>query len=153
MNLSKRLAKANKELGDFLMLKEVLAKIVSVPRTLKGEDEEAVAPSEISVSTEQPALSVKVQRKPLNLTDEDLTGKIAIVYAEGKLGEGWFTVTDVNKAFHSHGWPRDPRASKFLDQYAQWGYLEKKFAGKKPMYHVRMKPEEAKAKGLLKVEE
>ena len=143
-----------RELEPLRDLRNTLAKIFPhpEPRVQIPAGSEPTAPSEISVTMKQPALSVKVERKPLNLTDEDLTGKIAIVYAEGKLGEGWFTVTDVNKAFHSHGWPRDPRASKFLDQYAQWGYLEKKFAGKKPMYHVRMKPEEAKAKGLLKVE-
>jgi len=98
-------------------------------------------------------IHVKVERKPLRLTDKGLHGKVAIVYAEGALGEGWFSVSDVVKAFQRHAWKRDPRISKALDDYTQWGYLEKKFAGRKPIYHVLLKPEDAESKGLLKVEE
>ena len=149
-DLTKRLEKAEGDLKVFQELREVLGKIVpAIPQTSMTEKSDI--PSEISVSMEQPALSVKVQREPLNLTDEDLTGKIAIVYAEGKLGDGWFTVTAVNKAFQSHGWSRDPRASKFLDRYAQWGYFEKRLSGRRPEYRVKLRPDEAEAKGLLKV--
>jgi len=69
------------------------------------------------------------------------------------LGAGWFSISDVVKAFQRHAWPRDPRISKVLDDFCRWGYLEKKYAGRKPIYHVLIKPEEAKAKGLLRVEE
>jgi hypothetical protein len=31
-----------------------------------------------------------------------------------------------------------------------WGFFEKHYAGKRPEYKLRVKPEEAKAKGLLK---
>jgi len=58
----------------------------------------------------------------------------------------------VVKAFHSHAWKRDPRITIVLDEFAQWGYFEKQYAGKKPIYRVRLKPEEAKAKGLLRIE-
>ena len=96
---------------------------------------------------------MKFEKKPLNLTDKDLHGKIALCYSEGAFGEGWFSVSDVVKAFQSHGWKRDPRISTALDEFAQWGYFTKKYAGHKPIYQVKTKPEEAKAKGLLKVEE
>lgn len=124
---------------------------------LKIESREAASkvdiPSEISVTTEQPKISVKVERKPLNLTDKDLRGKIAIIYSEGALGDGWFSVSDVVKAFQTHAWKRDPRISTVLDEFTKWGYFEKKYAGRKPIYHVKMKLEDAKAKGFLKVED
>ena len=110
-------------------------------------------PSDISVTSQQPVIQVKVERKPLQLTDKNLHGRIAITYSEGALGEGWFLVSDVVKAFQRHAWKRDPRISKALDDYTQWGDLEKKYAGRKPIYHVLIKPEEAETKGLLKVEE
>ncbi|MEM1590086.1 MAG: hypothetical protein QW175_06690 [Candidatus Bathyarchaeia archaeon] len=112
------------------------------------------APSEIAVNVEQPTLTVKVERKTLELSDKTTEGKIAIIYAEGKLpSDKWFTTTDVVNAFISHGWSRDPRIGPTLDKMCQWGFLEKHYAGKRPEYRLRIKPEEAKAKGLLKITE
>jgi len=110
-------------------------------------------PSEIQVSTEQPSITIKRKITKLQLTDKNLHGKIAIIYSEGSLGNGWFSVSDVVKVFNSHAWSRDPRISKVLDDFTRWGYLEKKYAGRKPIYRVLIKPEEAKNKGLLKIEE
>ena len=61
-------------------------------------------------------------------------------------------MSDVTKAFLKNAWPRDPRVSKILDEFCQWSYFEKRYSGRRPEYKVRMKPEEAKAKGLLKVD-
>jgi len=149
--LKARIQELEDQLKAFNELREALMKILPMPRVQISESE--FVPSEISVVTGRPAIRVKVERKPLNLTDKDLHGKIAIVYAEGALGDGWFSVSDVVKAFQRHAWKRDPRISKALDDYTQWGYLEKKYAGRKPIYHVLIKPEDARAKGLLKVEE
>jgi hypothetical protein len=108
-------------------------------------------PSEISVATEQPVLTVSVQRKAVDLTDATTEGKIAIVYAEGKLpSDKWFTTTDVVNAFVSHGWSRDPRIGPTLDKMCSWGFFEKHYAGKRPEYRVKIKPEDARGKGLLK---
>ncbi|MEM1564283.1 MAG: hypothetical protein QW161_06410 [Candidatus Bathyarchaeia archaeon] len=118
-----------------------------------GSEPETV-PSQIAVNVEQPTLTVKVERKTLELTDKTTEGKIAIIYAEGKLpSDKWFTTTDVVNAFISHGWPRDPRIGPTLDKMCQWGFFEKHYAGKRPEYRLRIKPEEAKAKGLLKITE
>lgn len=141
-----------KELEGFRELKEALAKIIPVPRVQVPVGSKSTGPSEISVSTEQPVIHVKVERKLLHLTDRDLHGKIAIVYSEGALGEGWFSVSDVVKAFQRHAWKRDPRIGPALDDFTRWGYFEKKYAGRKPIYHVLIKPEEAKSKGVLKVD-
>ncbi|MCD6572115.1 MAG: hypothetical protein J7K62_02465, partial [Thermoplasmata archaeon] len=140
-----------RELEGFREFKEALMKILPVPRVKIAESE--FAPSEISVITGRPTIHVKVERKPLNLTDKDLHGRIAIIYSEGALGEGWFSVSDVVKAFQRHAWKRDPRIGPALDDFTRWGYFEKKYAGRKPIYHVLIKPEDARAKGLLKVEE
>jgi regulator of replication initiation timing len=108
-------------------------------------------PSDVSVSVEQPALTVKVERKSVELTDKTTEGKIAIIYAEGKLPtDKWFTTTDVVNAFVSHGWPRDPRIGPTLDKMCQWSFFEKHYAGKRPEYRVKVKPEDARGKGLLK---
>jgi len=135
-------------------LKEALKHLLPTP-TIQGSPVgfEPTTPSEISIATEQPSITVKVERKPLALTDKDLDGKVAILYASGELPADWFTVTNVFKAFRSHGWSKDPRTSKTLDLFCQWGYLEKRYSGKRPEYKVKMKAEDAKEKGLLKVEE
>lgn len=113
---------------------------------------EPKAPSEINIVKQQPTITVETIRKPLSLTQDNLLGRIAIVYAEGQLPKDkWFTVTNVTKAFISHGWTKDPRTSKMLDQLCEWGYLEKHYAGKRPEYRMKMKPEEAKEKDLLKL--
>lgn len=108
-------------------------------------------PSEISVAIEQPAITLQRRTPPLTLNDSSLEGKIAIVYAEGKLPLGkWFTVTDVTKAFQSRGWSRDSRTSKVLDKFCQWGYFEKQMSGRRSDYRIRLSSEDARSKGLLK---
>jgi len=151
--LKSRIQGLEDQLKAFNELREALTKILPVPWVRVPAEGVVTAPSEISISIEQPVISVKVERKPLSLTDKDLHGKIALVYAEGALGNGWFSVSDVVKAFQRHAWPRDPRISKVLDDFCRWRYLEKKYAGRKPIYHTVVKPEEAKAKGILRVQE
>jgi hypothetical protein len=108
-------------------------------------------PSEMVVVTEQPALTVKVERKTVELTDKTPEGKIAIIYAEGRLpSDKWFTTTDIVNAFVSHGWSRDPRIGPTLDKMCSWGFFEKHYAGKRPEYRVRISPSDARGKGLLK---
>lgn len=111
-------------------------------------------PGQVKVEVEQPALTVEVTRKVVALSDKDLAGKIAILYASGELpADKWFTVTKVYELFASHGWPRDPRTSNMLDKFCQWGFFEKHYAGKRPEYRIKLAPEQAKQKGLLKIEE
>ena len=108
-------------------------------------------PSEVSVSVEQPTLTIQKKTQPLSLNDSSLEGKIAIVYAEGQLPrDKWFSVSDVTKAFVNHGWSKDPRTSTVLDKFCQWGFFEKHHAGRRPEYRLKMKPENARGKGLLK---
>jgi len=144
--------KLRKELQGFREFKDALAKIIPLPAEIAASPR-SVVPSEVSVTTEQPTISVQVQRKPLSVTDKDLLGKVAIVYADGELGEEWFTVSNVTKSFEKHAWPRDPRTSAVLDDLVHWGFLEKRYSGKRPDYKVKIKPEDAKIKRLLKVEE
>jgi len=149
--MDEEMEKLRKESQGFREFKDALVKIIPLPQVQITAGPESVVPSEISVTAEQPAISVKVERKPLSVTDKDLLGKVAIVYAEGELGEGWFTVSDVTKSFMKHAWPRDPRTSAVLDDLVRWGFLEKRYSGKRPDYRVKLKPEDAKAKGLLRV--
>jgi len=144
--------KAKEQLTILNELKAVLAKIFPAPQVQTPP--KTPLPSEISVVTEQPTLTVKVVRKPLTLNVDSLEGRIAIIYAEGMLpNDKWFTVTDVYRAMRSHGWPRDPRTSKMLDQFCRWRFFEKRYAGKRPEYRLKISVDEAKKKGLIKVTE
>jgi hypothetical protein len=138
-----------KDLEDFKKSFQRLF-LPSIPKYTPTSTPTAV-PSEVAVDIEQPALIVNVRRKKLELTDESLEGKIAIVYAEGKLPKDkWFTTTDVTHAFISHGWPKDPRTGPTLDKFCQWGFFEKHYAGKRPEYRIKISPDQAREKGLLK---
>ena len=149
-DLTERLQKAEKAAKVFHEFGEVLMKFLP-PRVQIPAGSEI--PSEISVMTEQPAISVKVERKPLSLSDKNLYGKIAVVYSEGAFGDGWFSVSDVVKAFQKHAWSRDPRISKALDEFCQWGFFEKKKERRKLFYRVKVSVEKARNKGLLRIEE
>jgi len=140
-----------KKLEPLKAFKEALLKFLGEYTPTMGFEPETSGPSEMHVVTEQPALTVEVQRKALALTDQDLAGKIATVYANNELpADKWFTVTHVTQAFTSHGWKKDPRTSKVLDEFCQWGFFEKHHAGRRPEYRLKMKPEDARGKGLLK---
>jgi len=142
-----------KKLEPLKAFQEALVKFLGEIRSLRspGLEPGTSGPSEMHVVTQQPALTVEVQRKALTLTDQDLAGKIATVYANNELpADKWFTVTDVTQAFTSHGWKKDPRTSKVLDEFCQWGFFEKHHAGRRPEYRLKMKPEDARSKGLLK---
>lgn len=141
----------NADLKTFETLKSTLQRMI-LPRGSKPGFEPGKTPSEIAVTLQQPVITVKATRKVLSLTDKDLAGKVALIYANGELPvDKWFTVTHVTQRFVAHGWNKDPRTSKVLDKFCQWGFLEKHYAGKRPEYRLKMKPEEAKERGLLKV--
>jgi len=136
------------------LLQPTLVKLLKIVKQAPGFEPGSPVPSEVAVVTEQPALTIKTERPSVELTDKTTEGKIAIVYAEGKLpSDKWFTTTDVVNAFVSHGWPRDPRIGPTLDKMCQWGFFEKHYAGKRPEYRLKMTSEEAKEKGLLKTVE
>jgi len=149
-NRTAEIEKLSIDIAIFRKLKEALSEIITTPKTSAQPE---YSPSKISVTTEMPTIQINVKHEPLKLTDKDLHGKIAIIYSEGALGNGWFSVSDVVRAFNRHAWDRDPKISKALNDFTRWGYLEKKYAGRKPIYRVLIKPKEAKNKGLLIVTE
>jgi len=150
-NVTVRLKRAEEDIKVFRDFRGILAKILPMPPVREGS--EPSGPSEISVTTELPTISVKVEKKPLTLTDKDLLGKIALIYAEGEIDDAWFTVSNMTKMFQKHAWHKDPRTSGALDDLVRWGFLEKRFSGKRPEYRIRMSPTDAREKGLLKIEE
>jgi len=149
-DLTKRLERLEADLKLFSEFKSVLRRMGfgPTPTTAKLTTEML---GEVTVATEQPTLIVNRRRKRLELTDQTLEGKIAVVYAEGRLpADKWFTTTDVTLAFIAHGWPKDPRTGPTLDKFCQWGFFEKHYAGKRPEYRLRITPDQAREKGLLK---
>jgi hypothetical protein len=110
-------------------------------------------PSAINLNSEQPAISIHKENTILDLNSSSPQGKIAILYSEGKLPEDkWFTVSDVFRAFEANAWNRDPRTSQVLDKFCQWGFLEKRMAGTRPEYRIRLPISKAKEQGLIKGE-
>jgi hypothetical protein len=151
--LLERIAKLEKDLSQYKAEHEALENLrkLLIPTGPPGFEPGTSVPSEINVTVQQPTLTVKVERKTVELTDKTTEGKIAIIYAEGKLPtDKWFTTTDIVNAFISHGWPRDPRIGPTLDKMSSWGFFEKHYAGKRPEYRVRISPNDARSKGLLK---
>ena len=136
------------------LIRKALNILLPTPQIQAQKPTEVRIPKEVKVQVEQPTLNVEVTRKIITLSDKDLAGKIALLYANGELPAAkWFTVTKVYELFVSHGWPKDPRTSNMLDKFCQWGFFEKHYAGKRPEYRIKLAPEQAKAKGLIKTVE
>jgi len=112
----------------------------------------SIAPSEVTVQREIPALTVRIIRKPLVLNTDNAQGRLALLYSEGFFDEEERTVSSVQDEMIRRGWPRDPRLSSFLDEMCSWGYLRKRRTDRW-LYKAAIKSAEAKEKGLLKVAE
>jgi len=112
----------------------------------------AEAPSEISVVAQQPTLLLKKQTPPLELMQESLDGRIAIVYAEGMLPEKAFTTGQLNQILETRfGTKEFPgNLAPVCIKFVSWGYFEKVHAGKRWDYRVRIPAEEARSKGLIR---
>jgi len=141
--LQEELNRAKEDLKTFDRLKAVLAEIVPRP--------EAGPVPEVTVAAEQPRLTVTVDWKPLQLTQDTLEGRLAIAYAEGLLGDKAFTTRKVNEIMESRfGHKEFPgNLPKALDRLVYWGYLEKVKAGQRWDYRVRTPVDKAKKRGLV----
>jgi hypothetical protein len=145
--LQQKLERIEKDVGSHEKIKEGLPPLQATNNTQKSD-----VPSEIAVTTEQPILTVQKRAQPLTLDDSSLEGKIAIVYAEGKLPDKAFTTRNLNEilegrfgsgAFKGY---LGPACNKLV----AWGFFEKVKAGNRWDYRVRIQPEVAPSKGLLK---
>ena len=159
--LKQMLDSMDDELEALELLRSGLSKLFNIPDKIvspgfepaKIAPDQGHLPSEVTVTLQQPALTVKVERKPLVLSQNDLLGRIAIVYAEGLLPtDKAFTLRQLNQIMEQRFGRKEAYAnfSKPLTDLIAWGFLEKVRAGKRWDYRVKLKPEEAKAKGLLK---
>jgi hypothetical protein len=109
--------------------------------------------SEVSVTTSQPTLIVKKEILPLELSQNDFRGRIAIAYSEGLLPKNKaFTKNQLHGILESRFSKREAYANfdDALADFVFWGYFEKVQSGKRWDYRVKLDPEEARTKGLLK---
>jgi len=152
--LKKQMAKLEKDAEAIAKIREGLVHLLPSAMDIAGPlgfEPGTSGPSEVLVVSEQPALIIQKKSQPLSLDASSLEGKITIVYAEGDLPKDkWFSVSDVTKAFQRHGWNQDPRTSLALDKFCQWGYFTKQMSGKRPDYRLKLTPEQAREKGLIK---
>jgi hypothetical protein len=106
---------------------------------------EVEIPEGVRVEAGVPKLEVVHETEPLELGTDSLKGKIAYLYAEDELPDGWFSTGEVYDAMKSRGWSQDPRTSDVLNEMCSWGYLRKS-GGK---FKVKISPDEAKKQGLV----
>lgn len=145
--LKQKFERIEKDVDSHEKVKECPTVLLTSSNTPKG-----YVPSEIAVITEQPILTVQKRAQPLSLDDSSLEGKIAIVYAEGKLPDKAFTTGNLNEIlegrFGSSAFKGylGPACNKLV----AWGFFEKVKAGNRWDYRVRIPPEDARSKGLLK---
>jgi len=111
-------------------------------------------PSGINVQQEHISLNVKVIRQSLQLNQESIAGRIALVYAESLLPDTWFATGILRKIMENRFAIKDAFANlkRELDNFIYYGYFERRMSGIRPEYRVKMSPEQAKEKGLLKFE-
>jgi len=113
--------------------------------------EEIKVPESISVETIQPKITIIVKQPPLTLNDEDVLGRVAILYADGMFPiDTWLRNNDITKGFLSHGWPA-PNSNtlrKAMLQLARWGYVEHKITDRS-LYKFKISTEKAREMGLL----
>jgi len=133
---------------DLLLLKSDLAEVKS-----RMEGLSKAPPSEISVQNQIPRLTISVERPPLRLSSKDIQGRIALLYGEGFFDREERTVSEVqNQMVQRWGAAKDPRLSGFMDEMCSWGYLTRRRTDRW-LYKAALTSEQAKEKGLLKIEE
>ena len=152
------IAELRKEVEAFRDFKAAFAKILPtpIPTEVPTPGFEPGAPAEIVVVKEQPALTVEILRKQLSLSQSNLEGRIAIVYAEGLLPtKKSFTVRQLNTIMEQRFGRKEAYANfpKVLTNFVAWGFFQKVKAGKRWDYRIKLDPRKAKEKGLLKVTE
>jgi len=148
--LQKELEQTKKDREAIQKIKEALQQLLPTPITTGIPTD---MPSEVIVGVSQPPLLIKRHKQePLELVQANLEGRIAIVYAEGKLPEKAFTTTQLNKILEARFGTKEfpghltPACNKFV----AWGYFEKVQSGTRWDYKVKLSPEDARSKGLLK---
>jgi len=151
-DLMKRVGEAREDLKLFDEFKSVFRRMFPESVGPRGFEPATSVPSEIAVAIEQPALTIQRRTPPLTLDESSLENRIAIVYAEGRLPDKAFTTGELSNILEARfgsgafkGY-LGPACNKFV----AWGYFEKVKAGSRWDYKIKMKPEDAKAKGLLK---
>lgn len=144
----------HKKLKPYEELVKALAKVM--PKTAVVSERASTDqshPEAIEVSVEQPPLVFKKSQEPLLLTQDTLQGRIIIAYAEGLLPVGKsFMLKDLKKILETRFAVKDayPNFHIALSPLVTWGYFEIVQAGKRRDYRLKMDPEEAKKRGLLK---
>lgn len=133
---------------------EIIAEIVD--EKIREFVDEVEAPGEVAVDVTKSTIVVRRVVEPIEVSVDDRLGKVAWLYAEGEFDQldEWFTTADVEELVHSHGWSETIKRTNVLSEMTKMGFFEqKKYADRTRGYRVVMPPDEAKERGLLKVEE
>jgi hypothetical protein len=170
VDIEKRLGIFKEEIkSDLQQLFNVLGKegqkvAIDIDTAIENKINEKLAgvnAAEVSVSLSQPKLVLEKEIGKVKLSNKDVRGRLAIMYAEGLLPSGKsFGMGDVLRLSASRFGMQEAllRESNHatnihlkaaLMNFVNWGYLVTVQAGKRTDYRIKMSPEEARKKGLI----
>jgi hypothetical protein len=151
-DLSKRL----NELEAAGKLLDALKEVVGVPAPPEVVVPLANANVATDLQVEHPVGSIEVThvRKAVSVTTDNFLGKVALLYSEGNLPLERFELADVKRIFETRGWGwSNNSAVDALMGMTNSGFLRFVPAGFRKGWVMEITPDEAKAKGILKVKE
>lgn len=153
-NAEAKMKALEQEIQPLLDLRDALGRIIFPiqAETIKKIDQILQEPSAVSVSVEQPTLTIQKTQEPLMLSQEQLLGRLAILYAEGLLPETAFTKNKLNTIMETRFARKEDydNLEEVLQQMVAWGYLRKVKAGNRWDYKVEISPTKAREQGLIK---
>ena len=147
-------ARLKKRTEDTARLKEALKPFFTIPEggrtTIGPGDEKGI---DLKVTHPISKINVIHEIQKLETSTSDLLGRVAWLYASGKLGDEWFGQGKIYELFNQHGWKKNPQTKTALVDMANWGFLEIRMRGSRPEYRVKLTPDKAREKGLINITE
>jgi len=151
-NVKKRVAELEEEDEAVTKLRDALRVLMPTPAAPMSATAPVQLSTDIHVSVAQPALTIKKPQKALDLDASSPLGRLAICYAEGLLSAEWSTsgkfMTGMENRFGAKESPNG--VAKALADFVFYGFFEKRMKGTVAEYRLKVAPEEARQKGLLK---
>jgi len=151
-NVKKRVAELEEEDEAVTKLRDALRVLMPTPAAPMSATAPVQLSTDIHVSVAQPALTIKKPQKALDLDASSPLGRLAICYTEGLLSAEWSTsgkfMTGMENRFGAKESPNG--VAKALADFVFYGFFEKRMKGTVAEYRLKVAPEEARQKGLLK---
>jgi len=149
------LADLQDQLEEYENLRTALGSFIgTTPKEAPRETSRISIPTEVNINHKITSIEVTHEIKTVEYDTESLIGKIALLYVQGELNEGWLTLSTLKKLFEPRGWGWSNKTGKeALQELTTIGFFTVGKAGNRPQWRVKIPPDEAQNKGLLKFKE